>query len=41
VPHQLALDILGREAKSGQLDGELLTVFIEAEIPRKALGAVK
>jgi HD-GYP domain-containing protein (c-di-GMP phosphodiesterase class II) len=41
VPHQLALDILGKEAKAGQLDGELLTVFIEAEIPRKALGAVK
>jgi HD-GYP domain-containing protein (c-di-GMP phosphodiesterase class II) len=41
VPHTLALDILGREAKAGQLDPELLTVFIEAEIPRKALGAVK
>jgi HD domain len=41
VPHTLALDILSREAKSGQLDGELLTVFVEAEIPRKALGVVK
>ncbi|MFL5350681.1 MAG: GAF and HD-GYP domain-containing protein [Hyalangium sp.] len=41
VPHTLALDILGKEAKSGQLDNELLTIFIEAEIPRKALGAVK
>lgn len=41
VPHTLALDILGKEAKAGQLDNELLTVFIEAEIPRKALGAVK
>jgi HD-GYP domain-containing protein (c-di-GMP phosphodiesterase class II) len=41
VPHTLALDILSKEAKAGQLDRELLTVFIEAEIPRKALGAVK
>jgi HD-GYP domain-containing protein (c-di-GMP phosphodiesterase class II) len=37
VPHTLALDILGREAKAGQLDAELLTIFIEAEIPKKAL----
>jgi response regulator RpfG family c-di-GMP phosphodiesterase len=41
VPHTLALDILSKEAKGGQLDRELLTVFIEAEIPKKALGAVK
>lgn len=41
VPHTLALDILNREAKAGQLDRELLTVFIEAEIPKKALGSVK
>ena len=41
VPHTLALDILGKEAKGGQLDSELLAVFIEAEIPRKALGTVK
>jgi HD-GYP domain-containing protein (c-di-GMP phosphodiesterase class II) len=41
VPHTLALDILSKEAKGGQLDNELLKVFIEAEIPRKALGAVK
>ncbi|MDY7232615.1 GAF and HD-GYP domain-containing protein [Hyalangium rubrum] len=41
VPHTLALDILNKEAKGGQLDRELLTVFIEAEIPRKALGSVK
>ncbi len=41
VPHTLALDILGKEAKAGQLDNELLAVFIEAEIPRKALGSVK
>ncbi|MBN1209640.1 MAG: GAF domain-containing protein [Myxococcaceae bacterium] len=41
VPHTLALDILNKEASAGQLDRELLTVFIEAEIPKKALGAVK
>jgi response regulator RpfG family c-di-GMP phosphodiesterase len=40
VPHTLALDILGREASSGQLDRELLTIFIEAEIPRRALKRV-
>ncbi|WP_163999591.1 GAF and HD-GYP domain-containing protein [Pyxidicoccus caerfyrddinensis] len=37
VPHTLALDILKREADSGQLDKELFTVFVEAEIPRRAL----
>ncbi|MBU8895378.1 phosphodiesterase [Corallococcus sp. H22C18031201] len=37
VPHTLALDILQKEARSGQLDPELFTVFVEAEIPRKAL----
>ncbi len=41
VPHTLALDILNKEANAGQLDRELLNVFIEAEIPRKALGSVK
>jgi HD-GYP domain-containing protein (c-di-GMP phosphodiesterase class II) len=41
VPHTLALDSLSREATSGQLDRDLLTIFVEAEIPRKALGAVK
>jgi response regulator RpfG family c-di-GMP phosphodiesterase len=37
VPHTLALDILKKEASSGQLDPELFAVFVEAEIPRKAL----
>ncbi|HSP78393.1 MAG TPA: HD domain-containing phosphohydrolase, partial [Myxococcaceae bacterium] len=37
VPHQLALSILEREASSGQLDLELFRIFIEAEIPRRAL----
>ncbi|MBL9038287.1 MAG: GAF domain-containing protein [Archangium sp.] len=37
VPHELALDILKKEADSGQLDKELLTIFIEAEVPKRAL----
>jgi HD-GYP domain-containing protein (c-di-GMP phosphodiesterase class II) len=37
VPHVMALDILKKEADSGQLDAELFRVFVEAEIPRKAL----
>lgn len=37
VPHQLALDILKREADGGQLDKELFTVFVEAQVPQKAL----
>jgi HD-GYP domain-containing protein (c-di-GMP phosphodiesterase class II) len=37
VPHQLALDILKREAQSGQLDIELFRIFVEAEIPKRAL----
>jgi len=41
VPYTLALDILSKEAAAGQLDRELLTVFIEAEVPKKALGSVK
>ncbi|XXF77010.1 HD domain-containing phosphohydrolase [Myxococcaceae bacterium GXIMD 01537] len=39
VPHTLALDILQREASAGQLDRELLTIFIEADIPRRVLKA--
>ena len=38
VPMPLALDILHKEASAGMIDGELLRVFVEAEIPRKALG---
>ncbi|WP_338863743.1 GAF and HD-GYP domain-containing protein [Myxococcus stipitatus] len=37
VPHTLALDILKRETDSGQLDRELFRIFVEAEIPRRAL----
>jgi HD-GYP domain-containing protein (c-di-GMP phosphodiesterase class II) len=37
VPHQHALDILSAEAKSGKLDTELLRIFVEAEVPRRAL----
>jgi HD-GYP domain-containing protein (c-di-GMP phosphodiesterase class II) len=37
VPHQLALDILKKEAQSGQLDMELYRIFVEAEIPKRAL----
>ncbi|RKH41064.1 HD family phosphohydrolase [Corallococcus llansteffanensis] len=37
VPHTLALDILKKEAGSGQLDPGLFTIFVEAEIPRRAL----
>ena len=32
-----ALDILHQEARSGMLDGELLRIFVEAEVPRRAL----
>ena len=37
VPHALALDILKKEAGSGQLDKDLFAIFVEAEIPRRAL----
>lgn len=37
VPHDKALDILHAEAKRGVLDGELLGVFVEAEVPKRAL----
>lgn len=38
VPTTLALDILKREAEAGQLDRVLFQVFIEADIPGRALG---
>lgn len=38
VPHTVALDILGKEAQARKVDATLLQVFIEAEIPQKALG---
>ncbi len=34
VPHKVALDILGDEAKRGFLDSELLQTFIEADVPK-------
>jgi len=37
VPHPAALDILHKEAKGGLLDGELLRIFVEAEVPRRSL----
>jgi HD-GYP domain-containing protein (c-di-GMP phosphodiesterase class II) len=37
VPHQLALDIIKKEADAGQLDLSLFTIFVEAEVPRRAL----
>jgi HD-GYP domain-containing protein (c-di-GMP phosphodiesterase class II) len=36
VPHPLALDILQREVKSGQLDADLFRIFVEAEVPQRA-----
>jgi hypothetical protein len=37
VPHELALDILKKEAEGGQLDHELFKIFVEAEVPRRTL----
>jgi HD-GYP domain-containing protein (c-di-GMP phosphodiesterase class II) len=37
VPHPTALDILGQEARNGMLDGDLLRIFVAAEVPRTAL----
>ena len=39
VPHELALDILKKESESGQLDKELFRIFVEADVPRRALKA--
>ncbi|HET9451345.1 MAG TPA: HD domain-containing phosphohydrolase [Aggregicoccus sp.] len=41
VPHVLALDILGKEAASGHIDGHLFQVFVEAQVPQRALVTVK
>ena len=35
VPHQKALEILDSESRSGQIDTELLKVFMEADVPGK------
>ncbi|MBS2027484.1 MAG: GAF domain-containing protein [Deltaproteobacteria bacterium] len=37
IPHEKALDILNMEAKGKKIDSELLGIFIEAEVPKKAL----
>lgn len=37
VPHEKAVDILHMEAKGGQLDAELLRIFVEAEVPKRSL----
>jgi HD-GYP domain-containing protein (c-di-GMP phosphodiesterase class II) len=37
VPHPMALEILEREAKGGQLDPELLRIFTEGDVPGRAL----
>jgi len=37
VPHDRALGILEEEAKRGMVDRELLTIFVEAQVPAKAL----
>lgn len=39
VPHELALDILKKESDAGQLDKELYAIFVEAEVPKRALKA--
>ena len=41
VPAVQALSILEQESKSGGLDGELFRVFVQAEVPRKALGPLR
>ena len=38
VPHALALDILGQEAKRNAVDASLLKIFIEADVPRQLRG---
>ncbi len=39
VPHPRALEILEMEAREGQLDPDLLRVFVDAEVPAAALGS--
>ncbi len=40
VPHVMALDILKKEAESGQVDLNLFQVFVEAQVPQKSLKVV-
>jgi HD-GYP domain-containing protein (c-di-GMP phosphodiesterase class II) len=41
VPSTQALAILEQESKAGMLDEELFRVFVQAEVPRNALGPVR
>ena len=41
VPAVQALSILEQESKTGGLDAELFRVFVQAEVPRRALGPVR
>ncbi|MGO9764978.1 MAG: HD domain-containing phosphohydrolase [Myxococcaceae bacterium] len=41
VPMVQALSIIEQESKAGMLDEELFRVFVQAEVPRNALGAVR
>jgi len=36
VPKEKAYDILNDEAERGEVDGDLLKVFIEADVPGRA-----
>jgi HD-GYP domain-containing protein (c-di-GMP phosphodiesterase class II) len=36
IPREKAFEILSDEAKRGEVDGDLLKVFIEADVPRRA-----
>jgi HD-GYP domain-containing protein (c-di-GMP phosphodiesterase class II) len=36
IPRDKAFDILSDEAKRGEVDGDLLKVFIEADVPGRA-----
>lgn len=38
VPHDIALRILDDEAREKKIDGDLLAVFKEADVPRRVLG---
>ena len=37
VPHIQALDILKSESDKGQLDKELFKIFVESDVPGRAL----
>lgn len=39
VPHELAVDILRKESDNGQLDKDLFRIFVEADVPKRALKA--